>query len=49
MKRGTVTKLDMRNMTMAKIENDMSQIMAPLSFPQIMTNLKQSGSRIWYA
>ena len=50
MKRGTVTKLYMRNMTMAKIENDiLSQIMAPLSFPQIMTNSKQSGSRIWYA
>ena len=50
MKRGTVTKLYMRNMTMAKIENDiLSQIMAPLPFPQIITNLKQSGSRIWYA
>ena len=50
MKRGTVTKRDMRNMTMAKIENDiLSQIMAPLPFPQIITNLKQSGSRIWYA
>ena len=50
MKRGIVTKRDMRNITKAKIENDiLSQIMAPLPFPQIIPNLKQSGSRIWYA